>query len=99
MTSARPTKRPKSPFEASMEFKPIVGHFQPTGLIAFALKYEGLLESAELCLHMVYQDRHHVGYRVLAPQTNEFIIANYATFVLSSEILVKVLFGTELTEK
>ena len=40
-----------------------------------------------------------VGYRLLALQTNEFIITNNATFVLSSEILVKDLFGTELTEK
>ena len=48
---------------------------------------------------MGYQDRHQVGYRLLALQTNEFIITNNATFVLSSEILVKDLFGTELTEK
>ena len=85
-----------------MEFKPIVGHFQPWGVIAFALKHKSkkdLLERAELCLHMGYQDRHQVGYRLLALQTNEFIITNNATFVLSSEILVKDLFGTELTEK
>ena len=48
---------------------------------------------------MGYQDRHQVGYRLLALQTNEFIITNNATFVLSSEILVKDLFGTEMTEK
>ena len=36
---------------------------------------------------------------MLALQTNEFIITNNATFVLSSEILVKDLFGTELTDK
>ena len=85
-----------------MEFKPIVGHFQPWGVIAFALKHKSkkdLLERAELCLHMGYQDRHQVGYRLLALQTNEFIITNNATFVLSSEILVKDLFGTELTDK
>ena len=35
---------------------------------------------------------------MLALQTNEFIITNNATFVLSSEILVKDLFGTELTD-
>ena len=102
MTCAHPTKYPKSPFEAFMEFKPIVGHFQPWGVIAFALKHKSkkdLLERAELCLHMGYQDRHQVGYRLLALQTNEFIITNNATFVLSSEILVKDLFGTELTEK
>ena len=29
MTCAHPAKYPKSPFEAFMEFKPIVGHFQP----------------------------------------------------------------------
>ena len=52
-----------------------------------------------MCLHMGYQDRHQVGYRLLALQTNEFIITNNATFVLSSEMLVKDLFGTELTEK
>ena len=101
MTCAHPTKYPKSPFEAFMEFKPIVGHFHPWGVIAFALKHKSkkdLLERAELCLHMGYQDRHQVGYRLLALQTNEFIITNNATFVLSSEILVKDLFGTELTE-
>ena len=53
MTCAHPTKYPKSPFEAFMEFKPIVGHFQPWGVIAFALKHKSkkdLLERAELCL-------------------------------------------------
>ena len=77
-------------------------HFQPWGVIAFTLKHKSkkdLLERAELCLHMGYQDRHQVGYRLLALQTNEFIITNNATFVLSSEILVKDRFGTELTEK
>ena len=96
-----PDEVSKSPFEAFMEFKPIVGHFQPWGVIAFALKHKSkkdLLERAELCLHMGYQDRHQVGYRLLALQTNEFIITNNATFVLSSEILVKDLFGTELTD-
>jgi len=44
-------------------------------------------------------NRHQVGYRLLALQTNEFIFANNATFVLSSEILVMDLFGTELMEK
>ena len=48
---------------------------------------------------MGYQDRHQVSYRLLALQTNEFIITNNATFVLSSEILVKDLFGTEMTSK
>ena len=102
MTCAHPTKYPKSPFEAFMEFKPIVGHFQPWGVIAFALNHnkskKNLLERAELCLHMGYLGRHQVGYRLLALQTNEFIITNNATFVLSSEILVKDLFGTELTD-
>ena len=99
MTCAHPTKYQKSPFEAFMEFKPIVGHFQPWGIIAFALKHKSkkdLLESAELCLHMGYQDRHQVNYRLLALQTNEFIITNNSTFVLTSEILVKDLFGNEL---
>jgi len=36
---------------------------------------------------------------LLALQTNEFIITINATFVLLSEILVKNLFGTEMTEK
>ena len=48
---------------------------------------------------MGYQDRHQVGYRLLALQRNEFIITNNAMFVLSSEILVKGQFETELTEK
>ena len=53
MACAHPTKYPKSPFEAFMEFKPIVGHFQPWGVIAFALKHKSkkdLLERVELCL-------------------------------------------------
>ena len=69
-----------------------MGHFQPGGVIAFALKHKSkkdFLDRAELCLHMGYQDRHQVGYRLLALQTNEFIITDNANFVLSSEILVK----------
>ena len=46
---------PKSPFEAFMEFKPIVGHFQPWKVSAFALKHKSkkdLLERVKLCLHV-----------------------------------------------
>jgi len=68
-----------------MEFKPIIGYFQPWGVLAFALRKKSkknLLEKAELCVHMGYQDRHQVGYRLLALQTNEFIITNNKSFQL-----------------
>ena len=49
MSCAHPQKYPKSPLKTFMEFKPIIGHFQPWGVLAFALRKKSkkdLLEKA-----------------------------------------------------